>query len=41
LTCSYATLWNVFKWLAASYSHDEKTALFSGTAARVYRLSVA
>ena len=41
LTCSYATLWNVFKWLAASYSRDEKTALFSGTAARVYRLSVA
>ena len=41
LTCSYATLWNVFKSLAASHSHDEKTALFSGTAARVYRLSVA
>jgi len=37
LTCSYATLWNVFKSLAASHSHDEKTALFSGTAARVYR----
>src|SRR5436190_3046578 len=41
LTCRYATLWNVFKRLAASHSHDEKTALFSGTAARVYRLSVA
>ena len=41
LTCSYATLWNVFKSLVASHSRDEKTALFSGTAARVYRLSVA
>jgi predicted TIM-barrel fold metal-dependent hydrolase len=41
LTCSYATLWNAFKRLAAQYSSDEKTALFSATAARVYRLTVA
>lgn len=38
-TCSYATLWNAFKRLAAGYSADDKTALFSGTAARAYRLS--
>ena len=40
-TCNYATLWNAFKRLAARYSIDEKTALFSGTAARVYRLNIA
>jgi len=39
-TCDYATLWNAFKLVAAGASDDEKTALFSGTAARVYRLSV-
>ena len=39
-SCSYATLWNAFKHIAASCSADEKTALFSGTAAKVYRLSV-
>jgi L-fuconolactonase len=39
LTCSYATLWNAFKRLASRYSRGEKTALFSGTAARVYRLN--
>jgi L-fuconolactonase len=38
--CSYAVLWNVFKRLAAGASKDEKTALFSGTAARVYRLDI-
>jgi len=37
-TCDYATLWNAFKLIAAGASADEKTALFSGTAARVYRL---
>ncbi|HEX3887485.1 MAG TPA: amidohydrolase family protein [Phenylobacterium sp.] len=36
--CSYATLWNAFKRIAAGYSADEKTALFSGTATRTYRL---
>lgn len=39
-TCSYDVLWNAFKRLAAGYSADEKTALFSGTARRVYRLEV-
>ncbi|MEY4564067.1 MAG: hypothetical protein RLZZ618_3344 [Pseudomonadota bacterium] len=37
---SYATVWNAFKRLAAGASANEKTALFSGTAARVYRLDV-
>ncbi len=39
-TCSYAVLWNAFKRLAAGCSVAEKTALFSGTAARVYRLAL-
>jgi predicted TIM-barrel fold metal-dependent hydrolase len=40
LSCDYATLWNAFKRLAARYSADEKTALFSGTAKRMYRLRI-
>ncbi|HZZ66914.1 MAG TPA: amidohydrolase family protein [Phenylobacterium sp.] len=36
--CSYATLWNAFKRIASGYSADEKTALFSGTATKTYRL---
>lgn len=36
--CSYAVLWNACKRLAAGASATEKTALFSGAAARVYRL---
>jgi predicted TIM-barrel fold metal-dependent hydrolase len=39
-TCTYDVLWNAFKHLAAGYSADEKTALFSGTARRVYRLEI-
>ena len=39
-TCSYTVLWNAFKLIAKSYSEDEKNALFSGTAQRVYRLSL-
>lgn len=39
-TAPYATLWNAFKRVATDYSADEKTALFSGTAARVYRLAI-
>ena len=35
---SYRTLWNAFKRLAADLSDDERRALFSGTASRVYRL---
>jgi L-fuconolactonase len=35
---SYATIWNAFKRIAAGASADEKTALFSATAAEAYRL---
>jgi predicted TIM-barrel fold metal-dependent hydrolase len=34
----YAALWNAFKRLTAGASADDKQALFSGTARRVYRL---
>ena len=34
----YTELWNAFKRIASGASADEKGALFSGTAARVYRL---
>jgi predicted TIM-barrel fold metal-dependent hydrolase len=39
-SCDYDVLWNAFKILAAGYSPDDKTALFSDTARRVYRLDV-
>jgi len=39
-TCSYQVLWNAFKRIAAGYSADEKTALFSGAAAKAYHLTV-
>jgi predicted TIM-barrel fold metal-dependent hydrolase len=39
-SCSYAVLWNAFKRFAKDYSEAEKSALFAGTAARVYRLDV-
>jgi predicted TIM-barrel fold metal-dependent hydrolase len=35
---SYPVLWNAFKRLVAGASHNEKKALFSGTATRIYRL---
>ena len=35
---SYAVTWNAFKRIAAGASADAKAALFSGTAARVYRV---
>ncbi len=35
----WAALWNAFKRIAAGASADEKQALFSGTARRVYRLA--
>ena len=38
--CSYPVLWNAFKRLASGAGAAERTALFSGTAARVYRLPV-
>ena len=39
---SYRTLWNTFKRIAdkLGLSHAEKTMMFSGTAARVYKLSL-
>ncbi len=37
----YAGLWNALKRLAAGASADEKRAIFSGTAGRVYRLDLA
>lgn len=39
-SCSYATLWNAFKHIAKGASANEKTALFSGTATKVYRLDL-
>lgn len=39
LSGTYATYWNAFKRLASGMSADEKTALFSGTARRVYGLT--
>lgn len=39
-SCSYAIVWNAFKRLAAGCSASEKQALFSGTAARSYRLAI-
>ena len=39
INCGYGPLWNAFKRLAAGATADEKAALFSRTARRVYRLS--
>ncbi|HTH80790.1 MAG TPA: amidohydrolase family protein [Ramlibacter sp.] len=36
--CTYRTLWNAFKRLAANCSDSEKADLFAGTAIRAYRL---
>ncbi|ALP65481.1 amidohydrolase family protein [Paraburkholderia caribensis] len=38
---SYGVLWNAFKRLASAMSADDKTALFSRTAATTYRLAIA
>lgn len=35
---SYTVLWNAFKRITKGFSHREKTALFNGTASRVYRV---
>jgi len=37
--CPYGALWNAYKLATAGCSEDEKDALFSATARRVYRLS--
>ncbi|MFH2130866.1 MAG: amidohydrolase family protein [bacterium] len=39
VSCSYAVLWNACKRIAASFSAEEKAALFHDNAVRVYRLS--
>ncbi len=39
-SCDYRTLWNALKRIAAGASADEKTALFSGAAARVYKIAI-
>jgi len=38
--CSYVSVWNAFKRIAAACTPDEKAALFHDTAARFYRLSL-
>jgi predicted TIM-barrel fold metal-dependent hydrolase len=38
--CDYTTLWNAFKVVAKGASAAEKTALFSGTATKTYRLAI-
>lgn len=40
VSCTYDVLWNALKRIAAGCSAVEKTALFSGTATRVYRLGL-
>ena len=38
MSASYTVVWNVFQKLVAGFSDDEQTAMFSGTADRVYSL---
>lgn len=38
LSVSYGVLWNAYKKLTAGFSASERAALFSGTAARVYKV---
>lgn len=38
LSLSYTVLWNAYKKLTIGFSAAERTALFSGTASRVYRV---
>ena len=37
---TYDALWNAFKRITANASADEKNALYSGTACRVYRIAI-
>jgi predicted TIM-barrel fold metal-dependent hydrolase len=39
-SCGYTELWNAFKRITSGASAAEKKALYSGTAAKVYRLTV-
>ena len=38
MSASYTVVWNVFQKLVTGFSDDEQTAMFSGTADRVYSL---
>jgi L-fuconolactonase len=38
-SCTYRVLWNAFKRITRGASQDDKTQLYGGTAARVYRLA--
>ena len=40
-SCGYGELWNAFKIITKKASATEKTALYSGTAARVYKMKTA
>lgn len=37
--CSYTVLWNAFKRMTAALPQEDKESLFSGTAARTYRIA--
>ncbi len=39
MAIGYAALWNAFKRITSGASREEKLALFSGTATRIYRLA--
>ena len=39
-TASYPVIWNAFKRIVGGASADEKSALFSNTAARLYRIDL-
>jgi L-fuconolactonase len=38
VACSYGTMWNTFKRLLSAASEDERCAVLSGTASRLYRV---
>jgi predicted TIM-barrel fold metal-dependent hydrolase len=38
--CSYQVIWNALKRIAAPYSEAEKSRMFEGTAAEVYKISL-
>jgi predicted TIM-barrel fold metal-dependent hydrolase len=39
-SCDYTACWNAVKRLSTGASAEEKAALFSGTAARVYQIAL-
>jgi len=39
-SCGFVPLWNALKHIVRAYTRDEKAALFSDTAARVYRIEL-